>query len=123
MTDLGALHHFLGINVASTPAGLFLSQEQYALEIIDRAGMLNCKQISTPDDMLAKLSINSGPLFHDPMLYRSLAGALKYITLTCPDLSYVVQHCCLFMHAPRDVHFQLVKRILRFLRCTTHLGL
>uniref|UniRef100_A0A8R7U5M8 Reverse transcriptase Ty1/copia-type domain-containing protein n=1 Tax=Triticum urartu TaxID=4572 RepID=A0A8R7U5M8_TRIUA len=123
MTDLDALHHFLGINVTSTTAGLFLSQEQYALEILDRAGMLNCKAISTPVDTLAKLSGDSGPLFHDPSLYRSLARALQYLTLTRPDLSYVVQQCCLFMHAPRESHFQLVKRIMRYVRGTTHMGL
>ena len=123
MTDLGALHHFLGINVTTSPCGLFLSQEQYALEILDRAGMLNCRPLSTLVDTLAKLSADSGPLFHDPSLYRSLAGALQYLTLTRPDLSYVVQQCCLFMHVPRDCHFQLVKRILRYLRGTTHLGL
>uniref|UniRef100_A0A8R7VAY3 Reverse transcriptase Ty1/copia-type domain-containing protein n=1 Tax=Triticum urartu TaxID=4572 RepID=A0A8R7VAY3_TRIUA len=123
MTDLGALHHFLGINVTSTTTGLFLSQEQYALEILDRAGMLNCKAISTPIDTQAKLFGDSGPLFHDPSLYRSLAGALQYLTLTRPDLSYAVQQCCLFMHAPRESHFQLVKRILCYVRGTTHMGL
>lgn len=123
MSDLGPPHHFLGINVTSTTAGLFLSQEQYALQILDRAGMLNCKPIPTPVDMHAKLPADASPLFHDPSLYRSLVGALQYITLTRPDLSYGVQQCCLFMHAPRDSHFQLLKRILRYLRGTTHLGL
>ena len=60
---------------------------------------------------------------HDPSLYRSLVGALQYITLTRHDLSYAVQQCCMFMHAPRDCHYQLVKRILRYLCGTTHLGL
>lgn len=85
--------------------------------------MLNCKPIATQVDTLAKLFGNSGPLFHDLTLYRSLAGALQYITLTRPDLSYAVQQCCLFMHAPREAHFQLVKHILRYLRGTTHLSL
>jgi hypothetical protein len=123
MTDLDALHHFLGINVTTTTHAMFPSQEQNTLEILDRAGMLNCKPISTPVDMSAKLSVDTGPLFLDPSLYRSLVDALQYITLTLPDLSYAVQQCCMFMHAPRDCHYQLVKRILRYLRGTTHLGL
>ena len=93
------------------------------MEILDRAGMLNCKPISTPVDTLAKLSTDNGRLFHDPSLYRSLAGALQYLTLTRPDLSYAMQQCCLFMHAPRDAHYQLVKRVLRYVRGTTRLGL
>uniref|UniRef100_A0A8R7TXD8 Reverse transcriptase Ty1/copia-type domain-containing protein n=1 Tax=Triticum urartu TaxID=4572 RepID=A0A8R7TXD8_TRIUA len=123
MTNMGSLHHFLGINVHHTSSSLHLSQEQYALEILDRAGMLNCKPVSTPVDTTSKLSATDGPAFHDPSLYRSLASALQYLTLTRPDLSYAMQQCCLFMHDLRDSHYQMVKRILRYVRGTTHLGL
>jgi len=34
MTDLGDLHHFLGISVTRSPDGLFLSQRQYALDLL-----------------------------------------------------------------------------------------
>lgn len=123
MSDLGDIHHFLGINVHRNKAGLFLSQQQYALEILDRARMLNCNPISTPIDTRSKLSSTAGQPYADPSHYRSLAGALQYLTLTRPDLSYAVQQVCLFMHAPHDGHFQLLKRILRYVRGTTHLGL
>ncbi|KAK1608823.1 hypothetical protein QYE76_032496 [Lolium multiflorum] len=53
----------------------------------------------------------------------SLAGALQYLTLTRPDLSHAVQQICLFMHDPRESHLQLVKRILRYVKGTPHLGL
>jgi hypothetical protein len=39
MTDLGALHHFLGISITRSSDGLFLSQRQYALDLLQRAGM------------------------------------------------------------------------------------
>jgi hypothetical protein len=123
MSDLREIHHFLGINVHHTTHGLFLSQHQYALEILDRANMLNCNPISTPVDTKSKLSSRAGKPCSDPTLYRSLAGALQYLTLTRPDLSYAVQQVCLFMHDPRDSHFQLIKRILRYVRGTAHFGL
>ncbi|KAK1677814.1 hypothetical protein QYE76_038662 [Lolium multiflorum] len=123
MSDLGDVHHFLGVNVQRTPRGLFLSQQQYALEILERANMTNCNPISTPIDTKCKLSGTDGKLFADPSLYRSLAGALQYLTLTRPDLSHAVQQICLFMHAPREPHFQLVKRILRYVHATSHFGL
>jgi hypothetical protein len=123
MSDLGDIHHFLGINVHRTPEGLFLSQQQYALEILDRANMLSCNPITTPVDTRSKFSATDGARFSDPSLYRSLAGALQYLTLTRPDLTYAVQQVCLFMHDPRDSHFQLIKRILRYVRGTSHYGL
>jgi hypothetical protein len=60
MSDLGDIHHFLGINVHRTREGLLLSQQQYALEILDRAKMLNCNPISTPIDTQSKLSATDG---------------------------------------------------------------
>uniref|UniRef100_A0A453D0W1 Reverse transcriptase Ty1/copia-type domain-containing protein n=1 Tax=Aegilops tauschii subsp. strangulata TaxID=200361 RepID=A0A453D0W1_AEGTS len=101
MSDLGDIHHFLGVNVTRNSSGLFLYQQQYLLEILDRANMLNCNPISTPIDTKAKPSAFDGDPLSNPTHYRSLAGALKYLTLTRPDISYVVQQACLFMHAPR----------------------
>ncbi|KAK4352525.1 hypothetical protein RND71_028043 [Anisodus tanguticus] len=59
----------------------------------------------------------------DPTLYRSLAGALRYLTFTRPDIAYAVQHVCLFMHAPREPHFTDLKRIIRYVKGTLDYGL
>ncbi|GKA05437.1 ribonuclease H-like domain-containing protein [Tanacetum coccineum] len=59
----------------------------------------------------------------DPTLYSSLAGSLQYLTFTRPDLSYAVQQLCLYMHDPREPHINAMKRVLRYLRGTTDLGL
>ncbi|KAL9999878.1 putative RNA-directed DNA polymerase [Helianthus debilis subsp. tardiflorus] len=123
MTDLGHLHHFLGIRVTQNPTGLFLDQAQYTKDIITRASMTACKPCTTPVDLSSKLSASDGPLFHDPTLYRSLAGALQYLTFTRPDISYAVQQVCLFMHEPRDPHFAFLKRIIRYLQGTIDYGI
>ena len=47
MTDLGDLHHFLGISVTRSSYGLFLSQRQYAVDLLQRAGMAECHSTST----------------------------------------------------------------------------
>ncbi|PNX67023.1 copia protein, partial [Trifolium pratense] len=101
MKDLGPLSYFLGISVTKHTGGLFLSQKKYAREIIERAGMSSCKSSPTPVDTKAKLSGSSGNPYHDPTEYRSLAGALQYLTFTRPDISYAVQQVCLFMHDPK----------------------
>ena len=48
MTDLGDLHHFLGISVTRSSDGLFLSQRQYALDLLQRAGKAECHSTSAP---------------------------------------------------------------------------
>ena len=123
MKDLGSLHHFLGISVTRTPTTLHLSQRQYILEILSRAGMSDCHPSPTPIDTKSKLSVSDGSPYSDPYHYRSIAGALQYITLTRPEISYAVQQICLHMHDPRDSHFNLIKRILRYLKGTLDLGL
>jgi histone deacetylase 1/2 len=123
MKDLGKLHHFLGMQVQHRDGCLFLSQQQYMLEILDRAGMAECKPCSTPVDTNPKLSAVSGDPVQDPSDFRSLAGALQYLTFTRPDIAYAVQQVCLHMHDPREPHLAALKRILRYVRGTLHLGL
>jgi hypothetical protein len=55
MKDLGPLHHFLGITAECWPQGLFLHQCQYAIDILERAGMSDCKPCSTLVDTQANL--------------------------------------------------------------------
>jgi len=123
MKDLGELHHFLGMQVQRNADGMVLSQRQYMLDILDRAGMAECKPCTTPVDTNPKVSADSGAPVADPSDYRSLAGALQYLTFTRPDIAYAVQQVCLYMHDPREPHLAALKRILRYIRGTLHLGL
>ena len=84
-------------------AGLFLQQKTYAMEILQRANMSEC---------------NSCPPMSDPTLYRSLAGALQYLTFTIPDIAFAVQQVCLFMHALLESHYNALKLILRYIKGT-----
>jgi hypothetical protein len=43
MKDLEALHHFLGVTVERRPQGMFLHQRQYTVDLLERAGMAECK--------------------------------------------------------------------------------
>ncbi|GJX58966.1 ribonuclease H-like domain-containing protein [Tanacetum coccineum] len=102
---------------------MFLSQSKYATEVLKRANMLACNPCRTPVDTDTKLAAD-GDQVSDPTLYRSLAGALQYLTFTRPDISYAVQQVCLFMHDPQEEsHFSALKRILRYVRGTLDYGL
>jgi hypothetical protein len=81
MKDLGPVHFFLGIQVKRSTTGFFLSQEQYADDILDRASMSDCKHATTPVDTKAKLPSDAGAPVADPTFYRSIVGALQYLTI------------------------------------------
>ena len=110
--NLDQLHHFLGITVEQRPDSIFLQQRHYILDILERAGMQDCKPCLTPVDTCAKLSYD-GPPVDDSSQYRILVGALPWLTFTRPDIAFAVQQVCLFMHDPRAAHLLAVKRILR----------
>jgi hypothetical protein len=83
--------------------------------------MSACKPCSTPVDMHSKLFADGSPVT-DSTQYRSLAGALQYLTFTRPDITYVVQQIYLYMHDPREPHLAALKRILRYLQGTLSFG-
>jgi len=90
MKDLGALHHFLGMQVQRSGDGLLLSQRQYMLDILEHAGMTECKPCSTPVDTNPKVAAADGAPVSDATDFRILAGALQYLTFTRPDIAYAV---------------------------------
>ncbi|GKE57293.1 ribonuclease H-like domain-containing protein, partial [Tanacetum coccineum] len=113
MTDLDYLNYFLGISVTRDSTGMFLSQRKYVVEILEQAYMASCNPSRTPIDTESKLGDDGDPV-SNPTLYRSLACSLQYLTFTRPDITYAVQHVCLYMHDPREPHFLALKRILRY---------
>jgi histone deacetylase 1/2 len=96
--DLGALHYFLGIEVKRSKGELLLTQERYAKDILQRVGMEACKPIGTPLSTIERLSISDGDRLgpNDSTKYRSIVGALQYLTLTRPDISFSVNKVCQF---------------------------
>jgi histone deacetylase 1/2 len=125
LKDLGDLHYFLGIEVKRSREGLILSQARYATDIVQRAGMAKCKAVTTPLASSEKLSITDGVKLSsdDATRYRSVVGALQYLTLTRPDISFSVNKVCQFLHAPTTTHWSAVKRILRYVQGSLNLGL
>ncbi|XP_019098133.1 PREDICTED: uncharacterized protein LOC109131538 [Camelina sativa] len=55
-------------------------------------------------------------------LVNILAGRLQYLTLTRPDLQFAINFVCQKMHAPSISDFNLLKRILRYIKGTTTMG-
>ena len=59
----------------------------------------------------------------NPTTYRSIVGALQYLTLTRPDIIHAINQVCQHFNAPTIIHFKAVKRILRYLKGTQDFGL
>lgn len=94
--DLGQLEYFLGLEASFHSGGMTLTQKKYALDLLHRVNMEKCKSTSTPLVTTESLSRETGALLgtDDSFRYRSVVGALQYLTLTRPDISFVVNKVC-----------------------------
>ncbi|XP_058219670.1 uncharacterized mitochondrial protein AtMg00810-like [Rhododendron vialii] len=123
MKELGSLSYFLGIAVQSCAKGLFLSQSKYAREILHKAGLADCKPCISPSVIKPTSSSVSSAPFAFLVLFRSIVGALQYLTITRPDLAFAVNQAYQHMHFPTVGDFAAVKRLLRYLKGTIDHGL
>lgn len=99
--DLRQLNYFFGIEVSYPPTGgLFLSQSKYILDLLHKSVMVGAKGITTHMISGPALFARYGEKFCDVHLYRSVVGALQYVMLTRPEISYSVNKACQFIHSP-----------------------
>ena len=82
MKELGMVHYSLGIEMWQNADGIFLGQGKYAVEIMNKLGMLDHKVIATPMASNMKLLCDASLDPFDAMLYRQIVGPLMYLTNT-----------------------------------------
>ncbi|XP_019197067.1 PREDICTED: uncharacterized protein LOC109190918 [Ipomoea nil] len=93
--DLGAPSFFLDIETIREYGGMLLSQRRYMTDILRHTGMADCKPLATSILVSRVVPVSeSTELYDDPTQYRSLAGALQYLTITRPDLSFAMNQLC-----------------------------
>uniref|UniRef100_A0A2N9J182 Integrase catalytic domain-containing protein n=1 Tax=Fagus sylvatica TaxID=28930 RepID=A0A2N9J182_FAGSY len=120
---MGSLSYFLGLQIQRSTKGLTITQTKYATDLLTKHNMVHCSPCKTPCVPHVRLSAHCGQPIVDVHAYRSLVGALHYLTFTRPDISFAVHQVCQFMNAPSDIHLTAAKRILRYLRGTLDHGL
>jgi hypothetical protein len=123
MKDLGLMHYFLGLEVCQSLEKIFLHQGKYAVEILNRFDMLECKSMNTPMETKMKLLVDTLSELVDATLYRQIIGSLMYLTNTRPDICFVVNTMSQFLVKPKRVHIVAAKNVMRYLKGTLDFGL
>ncbi|EHA8588144.1 putative Retrovirus-related Pol polyprotein from transposon RE1 [Cocos nucifera] len=123
MTDLGKMKYFLGMEVVQSSFGIFLSQEKYAIDLLEKFHMLNRKPAKTPMNSNDKLMVEDGSDKADEKVFRSMVGGLIFLTHTRPDIMFAVSLISRFTHSPSNHHFGAAKRVLRYVAGMTSLGI
>lgn len=116
LKDLGNLGYFLGLEVARSKAGIFVSQRNYTLQLIEDLGLLGAKPATTPMDPRVNLHSDMGNLYDDPSRYRRLIGRLLYLNITRPDISFSIQKLSQYVSSPRTPHFEAACHLVRYLK-------
>ena len=86
MKDLRQMHYFLGLEVWQNPKEIFLSQGKYAVEILKRFGMMDCKPMTTLMTTNLKLLNDTSSKIANATLFRQRIGLLMYLTNTRPNI-------------------------------------
>ena len=110
------MKYFLGIEVARSKQGIFISQQKYVTELLKETGMMAGKPVAIPIEQNHKLSEALGDKAVDRAMYQRLVGKFIYLAHTQPDIVYSVSVISQFMHDPREVHLQVAYRVLHYLK-------
>lgn len=123
MSDLGRMKYFLGVEVVQRDEGIYICQRRYAQEVLQKFGMENNNATKNPMVPGFKLTKDEGGRRVDGTQYKQVIGSLMYLTVSRPDLMYVMSLVSRYMENPTELHMMAVKRNLRYLKGTTDLGM
>lgn len=127
MKDMGRLHYCLGFNIEQDEDNkcIKIHQKQYIANMLMRYGLIEANTVTTPADpnvKLQKIDNESGKV--DQVSYQSMVGSLLYAAVaTRPDIAFAVGVVSKFNSEPTQTHLTAVKRILRYLKGTSDLGI
>ncbi|GJW66203.1 retrovirus-related pol polyprotein from transposon TNT 1-94 [Tanacetum coccineum] len=122
MSMMGELKFFLGLQVHQSPRGIFISQSQYAIELLKKHGLDECVSMSTPM-ATERLDADLQGTPTDQTTYRRMIGGLMYLTASRPDIAFATFVCARYQARPTVKHLKEVKRIFRYLRQSYNMGL
>ncbi|GKF30430.1 ribonuclease H-like domain-containing protein, partial [Tanacetum coccineum] len=117
--DFRKLKYFSGIEVLENQSGICLSQRKYCLELLNEYGLLACKPATTllqQNIVLSVVESEKDKYLSNMTKYQKLVGKLVYLSVTRPDIAYVMHCLSQHMHATLQSHFGAGLRVLRYLK-------
>jgi hypothetical protein len=123
MKDIGLMHYFLGLEVWHVLGEIFLGQGKYAVEILRRFRMEDCRPMATPMVTNMKKVITSVSELVDPKIFMQMIGSLMYLVNMRSDICFIMNTLNQFMVEPRQIHWITMKHVLKYLIGTMDYGL
>jgi len=90
---------------------------------LNDTGFLSVKPSQFPLEQNVSLTQSDGKLLEDGSAYRRLVGRLIYLTITRPDLTYIVHILSQFMDKPRQSHQAAAHQVLKYIKQTHGQGI
>ncbi|GJT79011.1 retrovirus-related pol polyprotein from transposon TNT 1-94 [Tanacetum coccineum] len=123
MSMMGELNFFLGLQIEQMEDGIFFNKSKYIKEMLKKFGLEESKPMKTPTSSNTKLAKDEECESIDSTKYQGMIGSLLYLTASRPDIMFSAYLYARFQEAPKTSHLEAVKRIFRYIKSTTHLGL
>ena len=123
MSMMGELKFFLGIQINQRKDEVYVHQTKYTTKLLKKFKLEDCRVMNTPMHPTCTLSEEDTGSKVAQKLYKGMFGSLLYLTSSRQDILFSVCLCSTFQPDPRESHLTVVKRIFRYLKGTTNLGL
>nr|GEY00617.1 putative ribonuclease H-like domain-containing protein [Tanacetum cinerariifolium] len=107
--------------VNQSPNGIFINQSNYVNEILKKYGLNTCDIIGTPMDIKDKLNLDQIGTPVDATKYRSMIGALMYLTSSRPNIVHDTCVCAKCQAHPTEKHLKemLIMRDVKTFKSTS----
>lgn len=123
MSMMGKMKYFVGLQIKQLNNGIFINQSKYCKELLKMFDMDNYKEMATPMGSGTYIDQDESDVSIDITKYRGMIGSLLYLMASRPDTMFSVFQCARFQANPKEYHITVVKRIMKYLKGTTNVGL
>ncbi|GJU86128.1 retrovirus-related pol polyprotein from transposon TNT 1-94 [Tanacetum coccineum] len=123
MSMMDELNFFFGLQIKQMENGIFFNQSKYIKEMLKKFGLEDFKPTKTPMSTEIKLTKDDEADYVDSSKYQGMTGGLLYLTTSRPNIMFSVFLCARFQENSKTTHLEAFKRIFRYIRGTSHLGL